>query len=279
MKYSKIFLTFLALFLVVSSCQDNDPDAVTQTIIEFEVLNSPDEGARVAQGDAIPPCNETEIHMVFLRIILPDGSEWEGEVTPKFFPAIGRWQLQIPHTTPGNYVIEEFLVMDEDGTVIYAIPQEDSEFGFVSHTLPYEFEIRTGRKIINHLAVYCFWYGEAPLFGIKIIDFFECLVFRVWFFVNYCDESGHHLGKIKTLTAKIPGSPEPMVINGKFSDENSLWYLPLVWCFDSSQIVQISIDIVTPSGEIVTIEKRYPVEELLDEWHDRVLHLSVGCDN
>jgi hypothetical protein len=278
MNFYKIILTIFALFFVVSSCQENDPNVTTQTIIEFEVFDTPDQDARVAQ-EFIPPCESGAVSYVFLRIVAPDGTMvWEGEVEPKFFPGIGRWQLQVPITTPGTYLLEEFMVMDENGTPIYAIPHIGSEFGFVPLPLPFEFEIRPGEKIINYVAVYCFMYGEAPFFGIKIIDFFECWIFRVWFFVNFCDDFGHHFGRIERILATYPDSPNNPPIPGVYSPDNNLWYLPLIWCFDRDQLVVITIFFTAPDGTLIQIERTYSLLELFDRWSDRVLHISEGCD-
>ena len=126
MKYAKFFLTAFALLLAVSSCQENEPDATTKTIISFEVLDAPAEGARIAQGD-LPPCNlDQPIDVVLIRYTRPDGSVFEGTLKPVMVPATGHYQLEIPDTEPGTYCIEEFLVLGPDGSVVYAVPHFDS---------------------------------------------------------------------------------------------------------------------------------------------------------
>ena len=94
-----LWMLLVGLGAILASCEQETsniaPDG--EAILEFTINDNPEgnEGARIKDGHLPPTCQDDLIQSVFVRI---GGVGYE--LTPQFFPGIGRWQVQLLQAQP-----------------------------------------------------------------------------------------------------------------------------------------------------------------------------------
>lgn len=96
---------------------------------------------------------------------------------------------------PGTYSLEEFIVYDDDGNVIWIAPIDDGsgDFdGYVDNALPIDINLGAGVKKYVDVEVLCFDDREVNQYGYLFFDLIPKKLHELCFFVNYCADNGRH---------------------------------------------------------------------------------------
>lgn len=97
---------------------------------------------------------------------------------------------------PGQYILEEFIVYDDDGNVIWVAPIDDDDSGeydgYVDNALPMEIDLKAGVKKYVDVEVLCFDDREVNQYGYLFFDLIPKKLHELCFFVNYCADNGRH---------------------------------------------------------------------------------------
>ncbi len=197
-------LGMLAAFMLVAySCNNNEVAPESGAIIELGVFDAPEtetgnEGGRMNTTvlhpqDLLPTCGD--LSLIRKVNIVVNGEAFVLE--PKWFPALGKFQIQLPHTTPGTYTVSALAMLDADDEPLYMTPEAGSDFApFVKKALPFDFEIKNGEKIVTQADLLCWCPADIPFFGQSIFEFEKCVAFKVWAFYNICGDFGHEEGQL-----------------------------------------------------------------------------------
>jgi hypothetical protein len=137
---TKNLITLLMLAALLFACQDNEeiPEETIPGTVQFS-LSDPNDGDRGnAQGS-----EDLEDARTLVVTILDDlGNPVYDQEQLSLFNFSGTMAAEPISLNPGNYQLTEFLVLDEQGVVIYATPVEGSEYAhLVSDPLPIDFSI------------------------------------------------------------------------------------------------------------------------------------------
>lgn len=98
--------------------------------------------------------------------------------------------------TPGSYMLEEFIVYDDDGNEIWIAPRDDDDSGdfdgYVNSTLPMAIDLGAGVKKYVDVEVLCFDDRMVNQYGYLFFDFEGKELIEFCFFGNYCTPNGRH---------------------------------------------------------------------------------------
>lgn len=97
--------------------------------------------------------------------------------------------------SPGMYTLEEFIVRDGDGNMIWIAPIDDGsgDFdGYVTNPLPMEIDLKAGVKKYVDVEVLCFDDRMANVYGYLFFDFEGKELIEFCLFGNYCTPNGRH---------------------------------------------------------------------------------------
>jgi len=97
--------------------------------------------------------------------------------------------------TPGMYMLEEFIVYDAAGNMIWIAPIDDGsgDFdGYVDNALPLSIDLKAGVKKYIDVEVLCFDDRMANVYGYVFFDFEGKELIEFCIFGNYCTPNGRH---------------------------------------------------------------------------------------
>jgi len=133
---------------------------------------------------------------------------------------------------PGTYILEQFIVYDVDGNVIWVAPIDEDgsgEYdGYVDNALPLSIDLKAGVKKYVDVEVLCFDDREANQYGYLFFDLIPKKLHELCFFVNYCTDNGRHYTANYSL---------------------DLWYVNDDEDDDSNQIIDGNMPVTGMNGE------------------------------
>lgn len=132
----------MVALLCLYGCQDNEgnPDEQVPGAVQFS-LNDPDEGNR---GNAAGAEAYEDARSLIVTIEDDQGNVVYDQEQIELFNFSGTLAGEPLSLNPGNYQLTEFLVLNDQGEVIYATPIEGSEYAhLVNDPLPIDFIITT----------------------------------------------------------------------------------------------------------------------------------------
>lgn len=132
----------MVALLCLYSCQDNEgnPDEIIPGAVQFN-LNDPNAGDR---GNAAGAEAYEDARSLVVTIEDDQGNVIYDQEQIELFNFSGTLAGEPLSLNPGNYRLTEFLVLDDQGIVIYATPVEGSEYAhLVNDPLPIDFIITT----------------------------------------------------------------------------------------------------------------------------------------
>ncbi|MDT0649790.1 hypothetical protein, partial [Autumnicola edwardsiae] len=98
--------------------------------------------------------------------------------------------------TPGTYQLEEFIVYDEAGNMIWIAPIDEGDSGvyngYVADALPMTIDLGAGVKKYVDVEVLCFDDRNVNQYGYLFFDIIPRELYELCFFTNYCTENGRH---------------------------------------------------------------------------------------
>lgn len=111
------------------------------------------------------------------------------EYNPGVFFVDGKLYTQSIKLDPGDYDIEQFLLLDEHGNVLMATPEEGSEFAdYVAEALKIEFNVSAFEKAQVNIEVLCFDESKYLDFGFTWFYIDRIVVREAHFFGDICIE-------------------------------------------------------------------------------------------
>ncbi|MDT0677505.1 hypothetical protein [Autumnicola musiva] len=97
---------------------------------------------------------------------------------------------------PGTYELEEFIVYDAGGNVIWLAPIDDDDSGdydgYVSDALPISINLGPGVKKYVDVEVLCYDNREVNQYGYVFFDIIPNRAIEFCMFGNYCTDNGRH---------------------------------------------------------------------------------------
>ncbi|WP_373056190.1 YfaP family protein [Zunongwangia sp. H14] len=97
---------------------------------------------------------------------------------------------------PGTYQLEEFIVYDAGGNIIWLAPIDDDDSGeydgYVGNPLPISINLGPGVKKYVDVEVLCYDHREVNQYGYVFFDIITGRAIDFCIFGNYCTENGRH---------------------------------------------------------------------------------------
>jgi hypothetical protein len=189
MKNSRILLLVL-LLAAIAGCQKDEAGkpAATQEVsfgIDLMDIEGFKSGTYECQFDddgnpLIPTVLEIDIKDLEIGIT--------STFNPQIFMLDGKLYSQAIKLTPGQHSISKFLMLTEiGGTVVMAIPEENSEFGqFVVNGVDFEFEVGEFTKTQIDVQVLCFSLEKIDEFGFFWFQTNDIVIREQCFFGDLC---------------------------------------------------------------------------------------------
>ncbi|MDT0677424.1 hypothetical protein [Autumnicola musiva] len=211
MKIFKMMVAYVAAITILfTSCSKEETgtsmnDGETATLSFEATLNNllKNSSSSKQHFSDIPECSDAAPATV--RVVLSeDGAEMEPiiiDVLSDDLDDDGTTDYYTDYSedlelTPGSYELEEFIVYDTSGNIIWLAPidEDDSgEFnGYVMNPLPLSIELGAGVKKYVDVEVLCYDNRLVNEYGYLFFDIIGKEVYDLCFFVNYCTENGRH---------------------------------------------------------------------------------------
>ena len=211
MKDFKLFLMCLvASGLLLTSCSKDDPIAageeeLAKATLSFgaslnDLLNK---GLETKQFSEFPECSDAAPATVVV-VLSSEGVAMDA-VTLEVLTADVDGDGDVEYFTddsedlelvPGTYVLEEFVVYDEAGNILWVAPIDEDDSGeydgLVSDALPININLGAGVKKYVNVDVLCFDDREVNQYGYLFFDLIENRTIEFCVFGNYCTADGRH---------------------------------------------------------------------------------------
>ncbi|GAB5522480.1 MAG: hypothetical protein Roseis2KO_03520 [Roseivirga sp.] len=210
----------MVALLCLYGCQDNggNPDEVVPGAVQFS-LNDPDEGNR---GNAAGAEAYEDARNLIITIEDDQGNVIYDQEQIELFNFSGTLAGEPLSLNPGNYQLTEFLVLNDQGEVIYATPMEGSEYAhLVNDPLPIDFIITTDQttqvvpEVIDTEEFTPDAFGYAT-FQFSIVEHFSFLITAFAY-----DETAQKLvPTTATLTIYEQGT-QSVIYNGQLGDSTN----------------------------------------------------------
>jgi hypothetical protein len=213
MKRYNIIIAFFAVFTMLLSSCSKDEQPVQNGSTEYATLafgiNLNDflnrqSAIKQSQFSELPECSDAEPATVvisgnrvgagtsvsFTLDVLSDDLDGDGDLD--YFTDYSE-DLELE---PDSYFLDEFIVYDEDGNIIWVAPvdsDDSGEFdGYVNNPLPLTIELGAGVKKYVDVEVLCFDDREVNQYGYLFFDLIPKKLHELCFFLNYCSDNGRH---------------------------------------------------------------------------------------
>ena len=154
MRNIKLFGVMVLSLLLLTNCKkENNTNTAGQGEVTFSTYLTTN-----VDKSADNNC-ELTVHYAFVVV---DGMDYR---LPVFY-IDGMITTQSIKLDPGDYDLEEFILMNDNGTphvyyddlIVMASVNEEGEFAeYVEMTLPYSFDVQEFIKLETHVEVICYW--------------------------------------------------------------------------------------------------------------------------
>lgn len=212
MKNFKNYFMYLAvLALCFTSCSKEEsgtlPDDGEKAQLSFgttlnDLLNNGAKNQTKAHFSDIPECSDEAPATVDVVISQSSGADIELtlDVLSDDLDGDGDMDYYTDYSSdlelsPGTYTLEEFIVRDSDGDMIWIAPIDDGsgDFdGYVTNPLPMDIDLKAGVKKYIDVEVLCFDDRMANLYGYLFFDIEGKELIEYCIFGNYCTPNGRH---------------------------------------------------------------------------------------
>jgi hypothetical protein len=195
MKNFKYWAAYLVVCtMIFTSCSKEDaisPEDTTPEMVELRFSSELNEFGKFQQTTKeshVPPqCSDDQSRIPTSAFVKIAGLD--GETLP--LNDAGQTLTGIM-LAPGDYMLEEFIIQDQNGDALWAAPHTGSEFeDYVTEgqSLPRPLEVVSGGKPYISQEVLCYSEEVRQFFGFLFFDYIE-KEFRSNFcmFVNYCED-------------------------------------------------------------------------------------------
>jgi hypothetical protein len=190
-KYWAAYLVVLTMIFTSCSKDEAVSDSSDKEMVELRfssLLNEFGKSQQTTKDSHVPPqCSDDQSRIPTSAYVKIAGLD--GETLP--LNDAGQTLTGIM-LAPGDYMLEEFIIQDQNGDPLWAAPHTGSEFeDYVSdgQSLPRPLEVVSGGKPYISQEVLCYSEDVREFFGFLFFDYIE-KEFRSNFcmFVNYCED-------------------------------------------------------------------------------------------
>jgi hypothetical protein len=183
LKSIKYLGVVLLSLLLLTNCTKDDKIDTTKSPGEL-VFAALDGGIEKSDYDVL--CDESLV--IDHAYVVLNGVEYN----PKTFMLDGKLYTQSIKLVPGNYEIEEFVLMTFDNVPVKATPMWDSEYAIFVNTplgdpdMPIEFTIEEFEKNQFDIEVLCYIPADIDNFGFEWFEVTQITVLEQCFFGDIC---------------------------------------------------------------------------------------------
>ncbi|MGB7785635.1 MAG: hypothetical protein WBL27_05990 [Salinimicrobium sp.] len=203
MKKISSYLCFIAVFAILfASCSKDEESIKDQSekaslsfgaIVQDLVQKA---STRQSTTDDLPECSE-DVPAYVEIVLLQDGSPVVGSAESPFRIDLVDGQIfteEVPELelTPGTYTLDEFMVYDEAGDLIWVAPRGGILADFVETPLPLTINLGAGVKKYVDVSVLCYDNRDVRQYGYLFFDIDTNEAIEMCVFGNYCDDTGRH---------------------------------------------------------------------------------------
>ncbi len=203
MKKISSYLCFVAIFaMFFASCskeEENLTDQSEKASLSFGAIVQ-DLAAKAATKQStasdLPQCS-SDVPAYVEIVLSQNGADVVGSPEDPFRVNLVDGQVfteEVPELelTPGTYSLDQFMVYDEAGDLIWVAPKGGVLADWVDNPLPLTINLGAGVKKYIDVSVLCYDNRDVREYGYMFFDIDTSEAIEMCIFGNYCDDTGRH---------------------------------------------------------------------------------------
>ena len=203
MKKISSYLCFVAIFaMLFASCskeEENLTDPSEKASLSFgAIVQDLADKAATKQSTAgdLPQCS-SDLPAYVEIVLSQNGADVVGSPEDPFRVNLVDGQVfteEVPELelTPGTYSLDQFMVYDEAGDLIWVAPKGGVLADWVDNPLPLTINLGAGVKKYIDVSVLCYDNRDVREYGYMFFDIDTSKAIEMCIFGNYCDDTGRH---------------------------------------------------------------------------------------